>query len=166
MKYRLYLFLFIVFATSCKQQSVVTDFLEDRQTGLQLYFYPSTLRMVNIEKNPDYDAMIKGVEQARFVRLDSGQFTGIEIAGLLTDLRQAGYEEVLSYRAKDQDITIMALEQSVPTFVALSQAGHECMLLEMQGMINVATIPGFLQTFNGNGFIDVLNLNDKNKKEK
>jgi hypothetical protein len=48
------------------QNHILTEFVELHKPGLTLHFYPSTLRMVNLERNPQFDEMIRHVKKARF----------------------------------------------------------------------------------------------------
>ncbi len=165
MRYRIIFFSIILFVSSCEQHNVVSDFIENRNTGLSLYFYPSTLRMINIDRNEEYDKMIRDVEKARFFRFDSGQFVNEDISKLIKDLQENGFEEVMSVRDKNQDIRVLALERKMPEFVVVSKNKDELMLLEINGIINVAKIPKLTQTFSQNGFLDVLNLYGEKKKK-
>ena len=165
MKYKILIFFLLFLSASCQQKDPLNDFLEDRNTGLILHFYPSTLRMINIDQNEEYNKMIREVEKARFIRLDSGQFTKEEISELITSLQSEGYEEVMSFRDKKQDISVLAMEKKIPEFVMLSRAPDQVMILEMKGMVNVAKIPKLTQTFSENGFLNVLDLYGNKKKK-
>jgi len=166
MRYRIFFVSIILFATSCKHRDVVSDFIENRKTGLSLYLYPSTLRMINIDRNEEYDKMIREVEKARFFRLDSGQFLSEDVSTLIIDLQENGFEEVMSVQDKNQDIRVMALESKIPEIVVVSKKDKELMLLEINGMINIAKIPKLIQTFSQNSFLDILDLNGDKKEKK
>ncbi len=156
-----YIFLVISFflSTFCfAQSSVVTDFKENHETALSLYLYPSTLRMINIERNPEFDAMISEIKKARFFKLDSGVVSKDDLVKLEKDLANEGFEEVMFMKNKDMDLRVWGLEKRNSELVILSKQEEEVMLLEINGMINIAKIPKLTQTFNQDGFIDILNL--------
>lgn len=158
MKYN-FLILFIFFSITCiAQSSVVTNFKENHETALSLYFYPSTLRMINIERNVEFDEMISDIKKARFFKLDSGVVSKDDLARLEKDLTNEGFEEVMFMKSKDMDLRVWGLEKRNPELVILSKSNEELMLLEINGMINIAKIPKLTQTFNQDGFIDILNL--------
>jgi len=164
MKYRLLLFSLLILAAGCTKQNAVSDFVQDRDMALSLYFYPSTLRMINIDRNTEYDEMIKGIKQARYFMLDSAQVLNADIPKLIAELTNDGFEEVMYIKNKDTNIQVMALEKETPEFVILSVTDQEVTLLEVIGMINVAKIPKLTQTFSKNGFLDVINLTSKKNK--
>ena len=143
------------------QHSVVTDFKENHETTLSLYFYPSTLRMINMERNPEFDHMIREVKKARFFKLDSGAVSTENISLFSNQLFEAGFEEIMFIKNKEMDVRVWGLEQKNPELVILSKSNEELMLLELVGMINIAKIPKLAETFQQNAFLDVLNLNQK-----
>ncbi len=129
-----------------------------------MYFYPSTLRMINLQRNAEYDEMISELKKARYLKLDSGVVTQEDLAVLGEKLLKAGYEEMMVMKSAKTDIRILGLEKSVPEVVVIARDGYECNIMEITGMINLAKIPKLLESFNSGGFLDVLNLN-KQKNE-
>lgn len=161
-----YIFLVISFCFSIAcfaQSSIISEFKENHETALSLYFYPSTLRMINIERNVEFDEMISGIKKARFFKLDSGTVTKIDLSELAEELTNEGFEEIMFVKNKDMDLKVWGLEKKNPELVVLSKSGDELMLLEINGMINVAKIPKLTQTFNQEGFIDILKLTGTKK---
>jgi len=161
MKYVLLTFYCILSLSSFAQHGVVTDFKENHETALSLYFYPSTLRMVNIERNPEFDEMIREVKKARFFKMDSGAVSADDLKKLADDLIGAGFEEVMFIKNKEMDVRVWGLERRKPELVIISKSNEDMMVLELEGMINIAKIPELTETFNQNAFLDVLNLNQK-----
>ena len=149
---------------SYAQNSVVSDFKENHDTSLSLYFYPSTLRMVNITRDKEFDEMIRDIKKARFFKLDSGKFSREDISNLSKNLSQEGFEEMMFIKNKEMDVRVWGLEKRVPELVILSKSNDEFMLLEIEGMINIAKIPKITETFSQNSFLDVLHLNEQQNK--
>ena len=162
MRIILSLFLTIFSLSSYAQNSAVTDFKENHETALSLYFYPSTLRMVNIEQNPEFNEMIRQVKKARFFRMDSGTVSKDDLNNLVSELTEDGFEEVMFVKNKNMDLKVWGLETKNPELIIISKSDEELMLLEINGMINIAKIPKLAETFNQNSFLDILKLNKKN----
>jgi hypothetical protein len=163
MKY-IFLVLSFCFSTMCfAQNSIVSEFKENHKMALSLYFYPSTLRMINIERNVEFDEMISGIKKARFFKLDSGAASKEDLKEFTGNLTNEGFEEIMFVKNKDMDLKVWGLEKKNPELVILLKSGDETMLLEINGMINVAKIPKLTQTFNQDGFIDLLKLTGTNK---
>ena len=162
MRIILSLLLTIYSLSSYAQNSAVTDFKENHETALSLYFYPSTLRMVNIEQNPEFNEMIRQVKKARFFRMDSGSVSKDDLNNLVSELTEDGFEEVMFVKNKNMDLKVWGLETKNPELIIISKSDEELMLLEINGMINIAKIPKLAETFNQNSFLDILKLNKKN----
>ncbi len=158
MKYRfLILIIFLSFACNA-QNSIVTDFKENHDMALSLYFYPSTLRMINMERNREYDEMIQEIKSIRFFKLDSGTVSKVDLNRFKVDLRSEGFEEVMTIKNTDIDLQVWGLEKRTPELVIVSKSENEIMLLEIIGMINITKIPKLTQTFNQKGFLDIFKL--------
>ncbi len=156
-------FLILLFLSiSClAQNSAVTEFKENHGAALSLYFYPSTLRMVNLERNAEFDEMIRHVKKARFFRMDSASVTQEDLQSLSAKLSEDGFEEIMMVKNKEMDLRIWGLDQRIPETIVISKNGYEVMLLEIEGMINVVKIPKIMDSFNENAFLNVLDLNGK-----
>ena len=76
-------------------------------------------------------------------------------------MHDAGFEEVMFFKNKQMDVRVWGLEKRKPEMVIISRSNEEIMLLELEGMINIAKIPKLTETFNQNAFLDILNLNQK-----
>jgi hypothetical protein len=147
------------------QNSAVTEFTEKHDTALTLYFYPSTLRMINLERNPEFDEMIREVKKARFFRMDSGAVSSQELAELTNSLLQSGLQELMFIKKKEMDVQVLGIEKKVPETIVISKNGDELMLLEINGMINVAKLPKIMDSFSENAFLNVLDLNSKARND-
>jgi hypothetical protein len=143
------------------QNHILTEFVELHKPGLTLHFYPSTLRMVNLERNPQFDEMIRHVKKARFYNLDTGTVAPEDIGRLAGQLAASGFEQLMFMKSEEMDIQLWGIEAKEPETIMISQTGHEVMILEIVGMVNIAKVPKLMDTFDDNAFLDVLNLNQK-----
>ena len=146
---------------SLAQNRAVTEFRETHEAALSLYFYPSTLRMINLERNMEFDEMIRDIKKARFFKMDSGAVHNEDILKLDNRLRDEGFEEVMFMKSKDMDLKVWGVGKRNPVLIIISKSDADVMLLEVNGMINIAKIPKLTESFNQNSFLDVLNLYEK-----
>jgi hypothetical protein len=156
--------LLIISFSSFAQNSAVTDFKDLHATALSLYFYPSTLRMVNLERSKDFDDMIRDIRKARFFKMDSGAVTSHDLQKFTGELSALGFEEIMFIKNREMDLQVWALEKRHPEMIFISKSEEDVLLLEVIGMINIAKIPGLIEKFRQNAFLDVLNLNEKKNK--
>ena len=160
-----FLVIFLLISFNCiAQNRVVTDFIENHSAALSLYFYPSTLRMINLERNVEFDEMIRGIKKARFFRLDSGQVTKDDLLKFRDELSGHGFEEIMMVKNKELDMQVWGIEKRTPQTVVISKNDNEVYLVEVDGMINIAKIPKLTETLNKNAFLDVMNLKGKKTK--
>jgi hypothetical protein len=156
--------LLIISFSSFAQNSAVTDFKDRHATALSLYFYPSTLRMVNLDRSKDFDNMIRDIRKARFFKMDSGAVTPHDLQKFTGELSAQGFEEIMFIKNRQMDVQVWALEKRNPEIIIISKSEEDLLLLEVIGMINIAKIPGLIENFRQNAFLDVLNLNEKKNK--
>lgn len=109
--------------------------------------------------------MIREIKKARFFKMDSGVVTNTDLLKLSNDLADKGFEELMFIKNKDTDLRVWGLEKGNPELVIISKSDDELMLMEINGMINITKIPKLTQTFNQDGFLDVLYLTGEKKKK-
>lgn len=144
------------------QSEVVTDFVKNHDTSLSLYFYPSTLRMININRNPEFDEMIRKVKKARFYRLDESAVGGEDLKLFSQSMDDHGFEELMMVQGKDMNIRIWGNDDRVPKIITLAKTEDGISIIEVDGVINIAKIPKLAEAFSQNQFLDVLQLNKQN----
>ena len=69
--------LFVAFLAAAAvngQSNTIKRYIEEDRTGHRFYFYPSTLRMLNLEGDEEYYEMIKHVEKLVFFPFKADRF--------------------------------------------------------------------------------------------
>jgi len=117
--------------------------------------------MINLERNVEFDEMIRGIKKARFFRLDSGQVTKDDLRKFRDELSGQGFEEMMMVKNKEMDMQVWGVEKRTPQTVVISKNGNEVYLVEVDGMINIAKIPKLTEALNESAFLDVMNLKGK-----
>jgi hypothetical protein len=93
--------------------------------------------------------------------LDTGTVAPEDIGRLAGQLAASGFEQLMFMKSEEMDIQLWGIEAKEPETIMISQTGHEVMILEIVGMVNIAKVPKLMDTFDDNAFLDVLNLNQK-----
>ena len=132
------------------QESILKDFAEERR-DLKLCFYPSTLRMLNISQNQEYNELIGGVEKLLIYKLDSATVAKNYHFGWTKEYQKKGYEEFVSMRGS-MDLAIYGKEDE---FVGVTETDNGAIAFYLRGVIAFHKIPKLVETFEGG---DVLNL--------
>ena len=155
--------LFVVVSCSSDNHLLVADFVASRETSLELYLYPSTIRMLNLGRNQDFDEIVKDIRKARIFKLDSGTVSPMDLRQLSDVLKQKGYDDLLTFQRNDLDLQVLSLEKPVPEFLIISMQKGSCLLVEIEGLINVARIPKLVDSFEKNAYLDILHLTEIKK---
>lgn len=160
----LYFAISLLCLQSCHKKDSLADFKERVSVRKAFYFEPSTLRMINLQENEDFNEMVKNVREGRYYIVDINQHADSAVNFLKEEILKEGYEELMSIKSKHNDIAIYAVEEKNPTVVAIARTDTVYNIVEMQGMINVVKIPKILDTFKNNEFLNILSLSDKKKR--
>lgn len=168
MKNLLFIF-FICLTTSVFAQSkAISRFQEKHESGQSLFFYPSTLRMINVEKNPDYYQLVSHVDKLQFLTFDkTANVISLEaVKQLRQDIRKENYQEMLSMDDQTKSIRIYALgEGNQPQgIVGIIDNAQSLILLDMEGFINMASLLKLMQSDFNFGMITKL-VNTTAKQE-
>jgi len=151
---------------SCKKKDSITRFSEEHQMEKALYIYPSTLRMVNLKQNPDYNEFIEGLEKARYFSLKNNGENEKLIEELKADLLDEGYEEAITFRDKNNNAVVYVQDKKTPHVAAVIEMPEHYNVIDMVGMVNIAKIPALLESFNDKEFLNVIDITEKDKERK
>ena len=140
---------------------------EGKRTDRVLHFYPSTLRAMNISKNPDYYALIQDLRRLVFYRLKD-DFTTEELNTLERQLRGAKeFEEYIRINNRDLDFLALGKENPDELIALVDQKGTHY-ILHFLGMINIFQAQRFFEDLqegdNNDQFVDILSLIGENKR--
>lgn len=136
------------------QESLIKDFAEPRRHTRwmnPICLYPSTLRMINISQDPQFNELVNDIEKVLVYTLDSATYTNREYKTLLKDYEDKGFEEYIALFGK-QEIRVIGKEDE---YVGVMAAEGRAMALYMRGEIPFGKIPTLMQTFQSD---DVLPL--------
>lgn len=115
------------------------------------YFYPSTMRMVNVDDNPDYNKAIKNVRRMVLISAWPDRFTGEVQDSLQQELmEQEGFE------------VLMEMDNSDMQFVLMGQEGGEqtVAFLHSEKMNGIAYVLGTVDLLAINDLIQKMRTSD------
>ena len=94
------------FSSSFSQSQTVSELVKTGMHDVHLFFYPSTLRMLNIQKDPGWYDLVRGVNHLRLLTFSSDSLLGNAQSGMVKSLEKEGFEEVMTYRAAEVKIRL------------------------------------------------------------
>lgn len=146
-----FFFTLLVFASQA-QESIIKDFAENRRTTRwmnPICLYPSTLRMINIAQDPNFNAMVNDIDKVLIYTLDSTTAVTKEYKILLKDYLGEGFEEYMTILGK-QEMRIVGKENE---YVGVTSIENRAIAFYLRGDIPFGKIPTLLQSFRGSDML-------------
>jgi hypothetical protein len=143
MKYRHQFILLLLVCTQfvSAQSKSISRFRADHPENTNMFFYSSTLKMLNTQNNPGFADLIKDIEEIRVFNYDKEkQHLATEyIAGLKKALASEDYNNLMMMNEKGNAISLYSREKHGKTvgFVALVEDKGSLTLIDLAGSIDV-----------------------------
>jgi len=121
------------------QSNTVLEF-EKNAKGMKLFMYQSVIRMLNRDKNPDFNMLIRDLDHLRFVMTDSvGESSANIFKKLDSGIRAEGFEEIMAVDNKDYKCHVFEMESDggESTWVAAIFLEGRAGVIEMQGSLDL-----------------------------
>ena len=150
------------FLPSLKAQETAFKTYGDAHKDRKFCFYPSTLRMINIAKNPDYNELVNGIEKLMVYTLDSAAKASKSYKGIITSYKKIGFEEYASMYGGTTDFFLYGKEnKNENQYVGVMKSEDAVYAFYMRGRIAWQKIPALMQSFKSNDMINIFQLNKK-----
>ncbi|WP_420318284.1 hypothetical protein [Ekhidna sp.] len=137
------------------QESIIKEFAEPRRTTRwmnPLCFYPSTLRMVNITQDPNFNELVNDIEKVLIYTLDSATVASKDYKSWLKEYEAIGYEEYITIYGT-QEIRILGKDQE---YVGVLAAEGRAAAFYLRGEIPFAKIPELIQSFQSDDMLPLI----------
>ena len=106
-----------------------------------MFFYSSTLKMLNTENNPELADILKDIEEIRVLNYNKAEqkFTREDYRGLKNSLKEEDYNNIMMINEKGNSINLYSREKHGKTvgFVALVENRESLVLIDLIGTIDV-----------------------------
>lgn len=142
-------FTLLLFCFAANAQSkTITQFLEKHEPSASLYFYPSTLRMINLEKNPDYQRLVRNIEKLSFLTFEkkSADVGKSDFQALKEQLASEKFEELFSMNDQDNHIYVYAKGDDPEAYISVVDNQNSLMLFDMQGAPHLPSLMKLIQS--------------------
>jgi hypothetical protein len=137
------LFILLVFYTGgiFAQSKSINQFRSDFKENTNMFFYSSTLKMLNTDSNPDLAKILNGIEEIRVLNYDKAaqKFNNNDIANLKNALKEEAYNALMMINEKGNAINLYSREKHGKTvgFVAVVENRTNLVLIDLIGAIDV-----------------------------
>ncbi|MBN2805021.1 MAG: DUF4252 domain-containing protein [Prolixibacteraceae bacterium] len=123
------------------QSKSVTRFRADFKENTNAFFYPSTLKMLNPNNDPDLAAIIDGIEEIRVLNYNKAEqrFGASEITTLKKNLQEETYNNLMAINEKGNTINLYGRDKKGKTvgFVAIVENTSSLIVIDLIGTIDI-----------------------------
>ncbi|GEM_PF-3246153 len=161
----LIILLFALLIFGCDTRDSITRFSEDNHMDREYYVYPSTLRMINLEQNEDFNELIEDLVKGRYFSIEKKAESKELIDGLRADLVEEGFEEVMTFHNSKADAGVYILDARAPRIAAIIELENEYNVIDVEGMLNVTKIPQLLENFDDEKFLNIIDITQRDKNK-
>ncbi len=141
MRQLLFLFLLTAVTSVFGQSKSITRFRSDFKENTNMFFYSSTLKMLNTDNNPELASMLKDIEEIRVLNYSKGtqKFNSGDISGLKSALREEKYNDIMVINENGNSINLYNREKHGKNvgFVAIVENRESLILIDLIGSIDV-----------------------------
>lgn len=131
------------------QSSTITNLKKDKLTSMDLHFYPSTLRMVNLDNNEEFNRLIQDIEKLVFFKMN-GKFENIDLYNLVNQLQSdEAFEEYVVVDGPTKKFYLLGREKPTET-VGIALLDNEHYVFDVAGSLELKELPKLYQYISEN----------------
>lgn len=137
----------LVLCTSCLSAQIpaIQQLQDEEKVSFNLHFYPSTLRMVNVQNDTAFNKLIKEIKKLSFYQIDTDSFDVEEMAQLSKQLvAEEAYEEYMTMDGQEMLLQVMG-KASGDEWVAMGSMEEQLYLIAVQGKVNWLQVPKVIE---------------------
>jgi hypothetical protein len=149
-KLLLLVFFMGVLCSSLWAQSKTTETLhKNNEDALSLFFYNNTLRMLNQNDDPAFDALVKDIQKMKFLMIEKeSTFTAAEYKKLTAGYKAENFEEIMTSRYQGKNFDVFLKDKSGKTegMVVLVNDSASLYVLDIVGSIALDKVTSLYKT--------------------
>ncbi len=154
------------------QSKTIAQLKEEEKTHRGFYFYPSTLRMINLQDDQDFNDLVKDIRKIIFFRMKKDAFFESDFYNTIKQLqREENYKEYIILEGPELNWYVVG-KKSPDQVVIFGATPEEHYIIEILGTLDLRRIPGLYREFQsgennlGEGFLDIFSLMGINNGKK
>jgi hypothetical protein len=132
------------------QSDIIAQFKTEDKTEISLYFYPSTLRMMNLQHNDEFNELVKDIKKMSFLKLNKKWFDYKQFYEGVSNLqKEEDLEEYVVIDGKDQKLYLLGKDSPEST-VAMAYFQKEYYAIDIAGSISLEKLPKLFEQLSQN----------------
>ncbi len=141
------------------QEDIFKDYAEAHHSR-SYCLYPSTLRMININKNEAFDELASSFEKFLIYELDSVSAVERSFMPMIGEYRAEGFEEYMYLHGNGNLAMILGEEKRVNEMVGVFGVNDQTFAFFLIGNIAWQKIPTLINTLSENDLFNVLVMDE------
>jgi hypothetical protein len=136
---------------SAKAQTKETnDFHDAHPEAFTLFFYKSTIRMLDPTNSEEYFNMIKDIERAKFLRFDESEISDSDLQNYITAIKNVSFEEGMTMRqgSGTANVFIRDAESEKSGIIFIMKSEDQVFILDIVGKVQVSKLMELTQKIN------------------
>lgn len=130
------LLLLLFLTLGAQAQSKTTEKLQEKyDEALALFFYNNTLRMINLNEDKEFDALIEDIEKMKFLLIKKDEFTKGDYQKLITDYKSESFEEIMTSRHEGKNFDVYLKEGKTKGMIVAVNDSDNLYVLDIVGSI-------------------------------
>lgn len=142
MKHFFWVLIVLLSSYPATTQSEILQELDDSNAiQLHLFFTPSTLRMLNLENDPGYNEMVRGVEKLHFYLMNPNNFTTTDYFDTAERLlKEEAYEEFIIWDGDGNEFQVLG-KPTEKDMIGLASYADRHYIFNLKGTIDLMKLP-------------------------
>ncbi len=145
------------------QEDILKEFAANRSER-RYALYPSTLRMINIQKNEAFNELATSMEKFLIYDLDSISTVDKSFGTMLDTYRTIGFEEYMSILGDGNSVVLLGKEKGTNELVGVVGQDDQLFAFFLKGNIAWQKIPTILRTMQDDDLLNVLDIKPERLK--
>lgn len=128
---------------SVKAQTKETnDFHHAHPEAFTLFFYKSTIRMLDPTNSDEYFNMIKDIERAKFLRFNESEISDSDIQNYIASIKEVSFEAGMTMRqgAGTANVFIRDAVSEKSGIIFIMKADDQVFILDIVGKVQVSKL--------------------------
>jgi hypothetical protein len=138
------------------QESVLKAYAEEHRER-KFCFYPSTLRMINLTGNEEFNVLVKPIEKMLIYTMDSASVAERSYVKLPDQFQKNGFEEYVTMYGAGNNMFIYGKESSEEMLGVLGM-NDQVFAFYIRGNVNWQKIPALFTTMQDNEILQIFDL--------
>ncbi len=145
------------------QEDILKEYATNRSER-RYALYPSTLRMINIQKNEAFNELATSMEKFLIYDLDSISTADKSFSTMLDKYRKIGFEEYMSILGDGNSVVLLGKEKGTNELVGVVGQDDQLFAFFLKGNIAWQKIPTILRTMQDDDLLNVLDIKPERLK--